>query len=192
VRTSQVAALLVWCGLCVMVSSGEDARTLYAYPGLTPVINGVLEPGEWDDALQFRVPNARVYVKHDGTTLYFAFDVTDDAAVRLKMNALNSWELKCDALRGLMGAGKSVQRWIDMGAQKAAVKRKPGGKGYVIEWAIRFDPCLETAPGKFHTPAMGDWPVGFDIAIHESRTGGTLWMKAQPLSQQQPMKILRD
>ena len=27
---------------------------------------------------------------------------------------------------------------------------KPGGKGYIMEWAMKFDPCLEVEPGKLY------------------------------------------
>jgi hypothetical protein len=34
----------------------------------------------------------------------------------------------------------------------AALSLSKGGKGYVIEWAVSFNPCLEIAPGTFFTP----------------------------------------
>jgi SSS family solute:Na+ symporter len=46
-----------------------------------------------------------------------------------------------------------------------AAKPKPGGKGYVLEWAISFDPCLEVAPGQFYSPGLGDRPMGLNIAL---------------------------
>jgi SSS family solute:Na+ symporter len=69
-------------------------RSLEARPGKTPVLDGVISPGEWEDATvfsgvegwkpQFSAVTAakdlslKGYVKHDGKRLYFAFDVTDD------------------------------------------------------------------------------------------------------------------
>ncbi len=69
-------------------------RTLDAYAGKTPVLDGVISPGEWSDATEFFgvrdwIPqfsptndpkdlSLHGYVKHDGKRLYFAFDVTDD------------------------------------------------------------------------------------------------------------------
>ena len=74
--------------------AGEDPKTLDAYRGSTPKLDGVLAPGEWDDATSFTgvegwrpqfLPveraadlSLRGWVKHDGQRLYFAFDVTDD------------------------------------------------------------------------------------------------------------------
>ncbi len=62
-------------------------------------------------------------------------------------------------------AWNTYRRWIESGAQEAAVRVKPGGKGYVIEWAVRFDPCLEIASGKFYAPELGDRSVGLNIAL---------------------------
>ena len=77
-----------------LLSAGESPRTLEAFPGKTPRIDGKLSPGEWDDATAFtgvldwtpqftRTIDARDlalrgWVKHDGRRLYFAFEVTDD------------------------------------------------------------------------------------------------------------------
>jgi hypothetical protein len=56
-------------------------------------------------------------------------------------------------------------QWIDSGAMTAATAIKPNGRGYVIEWSIAMDPCVEIEPGKFWNPAMGDRPVGLNIAL---------------------------
>jgi SSS family solute:Na+ symporter len=62
-------------------------------------------------------------------------------------------------------AWATYQKWILSGAQEAATKPKPGGKGYVIEWSVAFDPCLEIQPGVFYSPALGDRQMGLNIAI---------------------------
>lgn len=67
--------------------------------------------------------------------------------------------------RRLEAAWNTYQKWILSGAQEAVTKKKPEGHGYVIEWAVNFDPCLEVEPGKFYTPAMGDRKVGLNIAL---------------------------
>ena len=85
-----LAALAV--GGCLL--AGNDPRSLEAHPGKTPVLDGVISPGEWDDAMIFlgvegwrpqfsavtdpKDLSLKGYVKHDGKRLYFAFDVTDD------------------------------------------------------------------------------------------------------------------
>jgi len=225
---------------------GEDPRFLEAHPGRTPVIDGTISPGEWDDATVFTgvegwkpqfsaVTDARDlslkgYVKHDGKRLYFAFDVTDDVLygidtprwlpsnnpraheltregfpwfgdeIELLINASNrwagnedsagngsSWQMVCNltkSRKGGIGVGgllegeprrsasawQTYQDWILSGAQECAAKPKPGGKGYVIEWAVSFDPCLEVEPGKFYSPAMGDRAMGLNILIGDLDT----------------------
>lgn len=220
---------------------GESKHTLHAPPGRTPVLDGVLSPGEWDDATHFFGVKDWVsqftpvtdpadlsldgYVKHDGKRLYFAFDVTDDVLygigtprwlpeknpkaheltregwpwfgdeIELLINASNkwagneqaagngsSWQMVCNLtksrLEGVGGGGllegeprsdprawDTYQRWILDRAQEAAVSVKPGGKGYIMEWAVSFDPCLEVEPGRFYTPKMGNRPMGLNIAI---------------------------
>jgi solute:Na+ symporter, SSS family len=67
--------------------------------------------------------------------------------------------------RSRMEAWDTYQRWIREGAMRAAVSVKPGGKGYFLEWAIRFRPCVEVEPGRFWSPAMGDRKVGLNIAL---------------------------
>lgn len=220
---------------------GEFPRSLEAYRGSTPLLDGKISPGEWDDATEFSgvadwIPqfsrtidpkdlSLRGYVKHDGRRLYFAFDVTDDVLygidtprwlpdenpkaheltpegfpwfgdeMELLINASNrwvanenavgngsSWQMVCNltkSRKGGVGVGgllegeprKNAQAWLTYrswivsGAQEAVAKRKPDGKGYVIEWAVSFNPCLEVEPGKFYSVAMGDRPMGLNIAL---------------------------
>ena len=85
-----LAALAV--GGCLF--AGDDPRALEAHPGKRPVLDGVISPGEWDDATVFvgvegwrpqfsavtdpKDLSLKGYVKHDGKRLYLAFDFTDD------------------------------------------------------------------------------------------------------------------
>jgi SSS family solute:Na+ symporter len=62
-------------------------------------------------------------------------------------------------------AWRTYQEWILSGAQECAAKPKPGGKGYIIEWAVSFNPCLEVEPGVFYSTAMGDRPMGLNILV---------------------------
>ncbi len=227
-------------GAALFVCAGEFPRSLNAYPGKTPTIDGVISPGEWNDATTFtnsgwipqfslttdpRDLSLRGYVKHDSKRLYFAFDVTDDVLygidtprwlpdenphaheltragfpwfgdeMELLINASNkwtgnenaqgdgeSWQMVCNltkSRKGGVGVGgllegeprskesawNTYQRWILSGAQECVAKPKRGGHGYVIEWAVNFDPCLEIAPGQFYSTAMGDRGVGLNIAL---------------------------
>jgi SSS family solute:Na+ symporter len=235
----QLGALLLTSTL--LLHAGEFPRTLRAYPGKTPTIDGVLSPGEWDDATKFTgvsdwIPQFSKttdskdlaltgYVKHDDKRLYFAFDVTDDVLygidtprwlpdrnpkahdlsregypwfgdeMELLINASNhwvgnenaagngsSWQMVCNVTKSRKGgvgkggllegeprtsesAWNTYKKWILSGAQECAAKPKPGGKGYIIEWAVNFNPCLEVEPGKFYSSDMGDRAMGLNIAI---------------------------
>ncbi len=72
----------------------------------------------------------------------------------------SSWQMVCNLTKSRLGgvgtggllegeprshldAWNTYQGWIKTGAQQAVARRKPSGKGYVIEWAVNFDPCLE-------------------------------------------------
>jgi solute:Na+ symporter, SSS family len=93
-----------------------------------------------------------------------------------------SWQMVCNLTKSRLGgigvggllegeprakpaAWQTYQTWILTGAQKAVAQVKPGGKGYIIEWAIRFNPCLEVAPGVFYNASMGNRAVGLNIAL---------------------------
>lgn len=219
----------------------QSSRVLYAFPGKTPVLDGVIEKGEWDDATQFFgvknwVPqfspttsdqdlSLHGYVKHDGKRLYFAFDIVDDVLygldtdrwlpernpkaheltregwpwfgdeMELLINATNkwegdesaagngaSWQMVCNLTKSRLGgigkggllegeprskaeAWATYQKWIESGAMECVANPKPGGKGYIVEWAVRFDPCLEIEPGKFYSPELGNRAMGLNIAL---------------------------
>jgi len=93
-----------------------------------------------------------------------------------------AWQMVCNLTKSRLGgvgvggllegeprvkqsAWDNYQKWILDGSQEASAKVKPGGKGYVIEWAASFDPCLEMAPGKFYSADMPDTPMGLNIAL---------------------------
>jgi solute:Na+ symporter, SSS family len=233
--------LLLLPALLLPVLGGEFPRSLSAYRGATPVLDGKISPGEWNDAAEFFgvkdwTPqfspttdaadlSLHGYVKHDGKRLYFAFDITDDVLygidtprwlpdanpkaheltregfpwfgdeMELLINATNhwtgdesaagdgsSWQMVCNltkSRKGGVGVGgllegeprrseaawNTYQRWILSGAQEAVAKVKPGGHGYIIEWAVNFDPCLEVSPGQFYSTALGDRAMGLNIAL---------------------------
>jgi SSS family solute:Na+ symporter len=227
--------------LVVPLCSGEFSRTLYAFPGRTPTIDGVITTGEWEDATQFygvtdwtpqfsRTTNPKDlslhgWVKHDGRRLYFAFEIVDDVLygidtprwlpdnnakahdltregwpwfgdeMELLINAANkwesnesaagdgsSWQMVCNLTKSRLGgigkggllegeprsresAWNTYAKWIESGAMEAVAKPKVSGKGYVIEWAVNFDPCLEVEPGSFYNTALGNRPMGLNIAL---------------------------
>ncbi|HYZ87594.1 MAG TPA: hypothetical protein VE621_24475 [Bryobacteraceae bacterium] len=106
-------------------------------------------------------------------------------------------------------AWATYRKWIEDKSMEAVAKPKPNGKGYIIEWAINFNPCLEIEPGVFYSSELGNKPMGLNIALgdldemekgegyfanfhHEDwlagnkdtrtqlREWGTLWMMAKP------------
>jgi SSS family solute:Na+ symporter len=232
---------LLLVGCAVLLVGGDYPRMLDAYGGIRPVLDGTLSRGEWDDATSFRGVEGWIaqftptrdprdlsvqgWVKHDGHSLFFAFDVTDDVLygidtprwfpdnnaraheltpegfpwfgdeMELLINASNqwmgnesaagdgsSWQMVCNLTKSRKGgvgqggllegeprrapkAWATYQKWIMDGAQNCAARAKPGGHGYIIEWAVRFNPCLEVAPGKYYSTEMGDKPLGLNIAL---------------------------
>ncbi len=231
------AALLLALGFPLM--AGEYPRTLEAFRGSTPKVDGVLSPGEYADATAFwgvrdwtpqfsrttddKDLSLRGWVKHDATRLYFAFQITDDVLygidtprwlpennpkaheltpqgwpwfgdeMEILINATNrwsgtesaagdgtSWQMVCNLTKSSEGgvgrggllegeprrsqaAWDTYSGWIRTGAQQCAAK--PGRGGYVIEWSIAFNPCVEVEPGVFYSPSMGDRNVGLNIAL---------------------------
>lgn len=94
----------------------------------------------------------------------------------------SSWQMVCNVTKSRLGgvgkggllegeprttesAWNTYARWIASGAQECAVKTNPSGKGYSMEWAVSFDPCLEITPGRFYTPKMGKRAMGLNIAV---------------------------
>ncbi len=87
-----VAVPLAFCA--ERVHAGAWPKEVRVYQGSTPQLDGVIAPGEYDDASQlddfsawtpqfFEVQSredlyANVWLKHDGQALYVAWDVTDD------------------------------------------------------------------------------------------------------------------
>ena len=226
------------------------------YKGTTPVLDGYLSPGEYDDASLFTGTkdwfpacakttddndlSIKVWVKHDGQNLFFAFDVTDNIVygfdidrwlpngnknahdltrdgwpwfgdgLELLVNASNSWNTNATVATGngsswqmvcsshksrLGGVGKggllegeprsvltawnNYQSWILSGAMQAVVRIKTPeeGHGYIFEWMIKPDPCLEISPGKFWSPEMGEVKMGMNIGVQDldNKVDGTGW-----------------
>jgi hypothetical protein len=237
-----LATLFTLATLTLAPALAQSGRPiLSSYLGTTPMLDGVLAAGEWDDATSFTgvrdwIPeftpvthdadlSLHGFVKHDAEWLYFAFVVTDDLLygidtdrwlpdenrkahaltregfpwfgdeMELLINATgrwngdegaegngSSWQMVCNLTKSRLGgigiggllegeprsdpaAWNTYAAWIRDGAQKAVAKANPEGGGYVIEWAVRFNPCLEISPGKFYTPTDNPADVGLNIAV---------------------------
>ncbi len=65
-------------------------------------------------------------------------------------------------------AMENYERWTRNGDMEAVVRQKDKateGSGYVIEWRVNADPCLEVRPGQFWSPDMGEVPMGLNITV---------------------------
>ena len=93
-----------------------------------------------------------------------------------------SWQMVCNLTKSRLGgvgtggllegeprsdatAWDTYQRWIKTGAMEAVAKVKPDKSGYIIEWAVSFDPCLEVKPGVFFKPGDQEVRMGLNIAV---------------------------
>jgi SSS family solute:Na+ symporter len=243
-----VPSLLILAAACAGPSlPGEDRSgprpVLRAWRGSTPALDGVIGPGEYDDATAFRgvegwsstfTPTTdprdlslEGWVKHDGVFLHFAFRVSDDVLYGIDLprwlpdenpqaheltprgfpwfgdemeillnarptgrepdgvNAAGdgaSWQMVCNLTKSRLGgigvggllegeprvkpsAWETYASWIRSGAMAAVAKPRTDAKGYVIEWRIRFDPCVEVAPNLFWSPALGEARLGLNLAV---------------------------
>lgn len=226
-KTAVWLASLALCTGGIALRGQEKAPKLFSYYGKTPVLDGVLSPGEWSDATEYRGAkdwfpafhavtddsdlSIKGYVKHDADAIYFAADVTDNLLYGIETERFlpdfnpkaheltrdgfpwlgdemeillttrnppeavkgngSSWQMVCNLTKshaGGVGKGGILEgeprteqawafytKWIDEGAQQCVAKPKPDGKGYILEWAIRFKPCMEVEPGKFYSPKDG-------------------------------------
>lgn len=94
----------------------------------------------------------------------------------------SSWQMVCNLTKSRLGgvgvggllegeprsspqAFATYRRWIESGAMTAVAKIEPGGRSYVIEWAVKFDPCLEMSPGRFFSPGSTEVKMGLNIAV---------------------------
>ncbi len=243
------------------VFAGTYPKEAVAWRGTTPVLDGYISPGEWDDAESFtgvtgwntgagsddRAPaddlSLTIWIKHDGEFLYFAFDVTDDVmygfdterwlpdaeknynqtphapdptgwpwfgdGVEIMLNPTNVWDDISESAGdgtsfqmcvqthksilhgfdegGLTGgeprvkeyAWNNYMQWINNGdmVAKVRVKSEEEGSGYVVEWKMKPDPCLQVADGQFWNPDDGVALMGLQFEVQDLDTFevGDLW-----------------
>ena len=210
------------------LNAGEYPKTLTAYRGTTPVLDGYISEGEYSDAESVTgvsgwhsdtgVPcddsldlSVKVYYKHDGEYLYFAFDVVDNIVygydtelwtpdrnpdanslirgegwpwfgdgLEIMMNSTYTWnETKksvgdgtiwqaiCSMHKSTLGglgvggliegvplneyAWTNYKDWYTNEYMKASVrvKSEEEGSGFVIEWRISPDPCMQVSENTF-------------------------------------------
>ncbi len=93
-----------------------------------------------------------------------------------------SWQMVCNLTKSRLGgigggglmegeprsavsAWNTYRGWIEGGVQRAVAKVRPDGHGYVVEWAVRLDPCIEPRPGHPYAPGDGIVGVGLNVAV---------------------------
>ena len=64
-------------------------------------------------------------------------------------------------------AMQNYLNWIEVGAMRAVAKLKSDAKGFVIEWMVKPDPCLEIKPGIFCNFNQGITEMGLNIAASD-------------------------
>lgn len=96
----------------------------------------------------------------DGTSWQMVCNLTKSRLGGIGAGGLLEGEPRSNA-----GAWETYQRWIKTGAMTVAAKVKPDKSGYIIEWAVSFDPCLEVKPGVFFKPGDDEVRMGLNIAV---------------------------
>ena len=148
---------------CVVLLAGEFPKTLNAFPGSTPRIDGVLSKGEWDDATTFTgvsewIPqfsptyddndlSLRGWVKHDGKRLYFAFEVRDDVLY-----------------------GIDTERWLPAENPKAHELTREGFPWFGDEMEILMDPANKWTANEGAKGDGSSWQMVANLT--KSRLGG--------------------
>ena len=215
--------LVCWSFPFCDLPEADSPKVLTAYKGTTPALDGYISEGEYADAEFLKGVegwysdtkiasndsldlSVKIWYKHDGSYLYFAFDVCDKVlfgydtdiwapdknpnanelsykdggwpyfadGLEIFMNPGNKleedakavgdgtgWQLICSTLKSTLGgmgqggliegvpygeyAWSNYKYWIEKGFMMAAVriKSKEEGRGYVVEWRISPDPCLQ-------------------------------------------------
>lgn len=223
--------LLIILGLfyaCADVFAGEYPKVLTAYLGATPTLDGFISDGEYADAEFLKGVNGwcsdtkkaskdtldlstKIWYKHDGTYLYFAFDVTDNKiygfdterwvpdantnandltmkvgwpffgdGIEIMMNPTYKWDntqmaagdgmgwqIICSTHKSTFGgleyggliegvpfskyAWTNYKEWYVKEHMKATVriKSEEEGHGYVVEWRISPNPCMQIDSSHF-------------------------------------------
>jgi len=161
---------------------------LIAYLGSTPILDGNVDPLEWRDSSEFGdiakfdpqfspvVPssppdlNVTAYVKHDGSTLFFAFIISDDYIYALDTD---SWLPK-----GNPSANNLTQEgWPWFGDELEILMNSKGTFGS-HEDGITGEPGLWQMVVNSHKSRLGGIGVG-GLLEGEPRSSQTAWTNYQ-------------
>jgi hypothetical protein len=69
--------VLVLASSLTILAQAQPNYEIVAVAGLTPTIDGIIGPEEWNDANYETFDQTTVFVKQDGVNLYIAFNITD-------------------------------------------------------------------------------------------------------------------
>ena len=170
-----VCSLLVCLLACSSTHEVEPTGVIVRF-GTTPTIDGVFDPGEWDDAEIVRADTIEQFrIKHDGSNLYFAvragggnilFDTDSGVRVLHWSAQLGSAEyLKTDTLTQVLDKPFAYELWGLHGESPAVIQETLAGyldeNGWVAntasmgnlmqsELAVSFDWLgVSTGAGRF-------------------------------------------
>jgi SSS family solute:Na+ symporter len=101
----------------------------------------------------------------DGSSWQMVFNLTKSRLGGIGVPGLMEGEP-----RSKESAWNTYRRWIETGAMKTAALIRPGGRGYTMEWSVRFDPCLEISPGVPFRPQDRETVMGLNIALCDTDT----------------------
>jgi len=73
-----LATLLLLASSLMTLVQAHPNYEIIAIAGSTPTIEGIISPGEWDDANSETFNETTVFVKQDGVNLHIAFNATDN------------------------------------------------------------------------------------------------------------------
>ena len=132
-----VCSLLVCLLACSSTHEVEPTGVIVRF-GTTPTIDGVFDPGEWDDAEIVRADTIEQFrIKHDGSNLYFAvragggnilFDTDSGVRVLHWSAQLGSAEyLKTDTLTQVLDKPFAYELWGLYGESPAVIQETLAG-----------------------------------------------------------------
>jgi len=163
----------------------DDTCLYFAYDVTDNIIYGVDTP-RWvgagsDSATVHKLDSTGWAWYGDGVELMI--DAANASSMSGPAGNGSSWKMVCSThksrLYGFASGGllegapasalSAYQTWITTQAMKAAVRLKPAseGRGYVIEWKIRGNPCLQIGNGQFWSGSSGARTMGMNLEIED-------------------------
>jgi hypothetical protein len=174
----------------------DDTCVYFAFDVTDNVIYGIDTPrwvGSGQDSATVHSLNATGWPWY-GDGIELMIDATNASTGSGPAGNGSSWKMVCSSHKSRLGgftsggllegapstAFTTYQNWITTGAMKAAVRIKSGSEvsGYVVEWKIRGNPCLQIANGQFWSGSSTQKTMGMNIEIEDldERADSAGWM----------------